>query len=165
MSSAPLAPSLVLHTSPLQPSNPRHLACDGNSGCLGTALKVAGIATCIIANIASFVLFGPIGGLITLVFTVPTTLGLLNSLLGISGPHVHRNPVYIPWYQRVYSWIPSFSWPTFSFPRGGGHVLVGGWHAHVPVGGWHAGPGAHVSVGGGHVPPSRGHIERFFVYP
>ncbi|MBS0604240.1 MAG: hypothetical protein JSS60_04290 [Verrucomicrobia bacterium] len=121
----------------------RLMANEGESSCLSTALKAAAVVAGLIASIASFIAGGPIVGLVVSVACGAGLLMLFSSCCG--GSHNHSRsptdpvPVYIPWYQRAFSFIPT-GW--------GSHAAANG--PHVPVGRGHQAP--HVPVGHGHIP-------------
>jgi hypothetical protein len=135
---------------------------DDNS-CWSTALKVAGVIAAIIASAAGFVFLGPIGGgIITLLAGGAALLVLFKNCCGTPA-HDHAREVAVPWYQRVFSFLP-----VGGSPNAGPHVRVGGghipsaaaarpwydnWFSFMPGGVRHMDGGR----GGAHVPVGRGH--------
>jgi len=122
--------------------NPRLQVNEGeDGGFLSTALKVAAVIASLVASIGSFVIVGPIAGLVV---TLACSFGLLFLFRSCSDAHNHyRAPndiqeFHIPWYQRVFYRVPLVSGPCF--PSG----------PHVPVGRGHEAP--NVPVGHGHIP-------------
>lgn len=154
MPTVSFAPTPALTAGTARAEDPRLLVHeDPTSECLDTALKVAALAACLFVTVATFATFGPVAGLIISIATVPLMVTLFNSLIaGQRGAAVHINssPVYVPWHQRVISWIPDISWqPMFS--PGRGNAPAGGNPTHVPTG---RATDTHVRVGRGHDTPA-----------
>lgn len=170
--------------------NPRLQVNEGeDGGFLSTALKVGAVIAGLAASIGSFIVAGPVAGLVV---TLASSVGLLFLFRSCSGAHNHyRAPndiqeVHIPWYQRVFYSVPAMG-SGYRQPSGP-HVPVGQGHAprpwydvfsylpsgvrdsHVPVGRGHGAPGHPHGNGptqtpppsgpGGHVPVGRGHAGR-----
>lgn len=143
--------SLTRYVEPnLAPIDPRLQTHEGgeNNWCV-TAMKTAAVIATIIVAIGSFVLLGPLVGLVvTLVIGLPALL-IFNSSRGHS--HAHGGAPWFPFY------------PTYHVPVGRGDVLVGGGHArHYPPhdhahGRGHPGPTRVPPPSGpyGHVPIGR----------
>src|SRR5262245_15215781 len=98
---------------------------DEGSSCCSTAFKVAAVIAGIIASIGSFFLMGPIGGLVVTALAGAGLLCLFSCCSEGSAPDHLPNNVAIPWYQRVFSFIPI---PVRNDP----HVRVGGGHFAAP---------------------------------
>jgi hypothetical protein len=166
MSINPILSTSVYTERPSSIDDPRLRVNEGNS-CWSTAAKIATVIAAIGASIAGFVILGPLVG-----FVAALASGTVAYLLFSNNTHHHSNNQhrhdvgYVPLFQRVVSYFPSFNnwFPSGVYRMNDEHVPVGrgrggnGRGGNIVVGGSHgpghpaqspSGPQNHVPRGGG----------------
>ena len=117
--------------------NPRmHANNDDQTACISTALKI-GVVTAVL--LASFVLLGPLVGLTLAIIAGGVTALYLSNSCSNSQDHSHRSaaPQQNPWFQRAFSFFPTYSpAPQPLNSRRGPHVPVGQGHFAPPPQNW-----------------------------